>query len=525
MYNLPLQDHAPAAEPSTSDPQLNIQPELTLPPPRQTPPVLDSSHTPMPGIYNFRVRLGHFDSTNPTGKLTGSTTYSSLLDRLFINMGVYTPITLFSHTPPPEGAVVRCFVVFSSQEKCTTTVTRCPNHRSATDHSNTGNDPQKAPLTHILQVSHPQAQYLTTPSGVESAVVPYNARESSVKNSAAKKERTAGFGAFQDTTSIRYMCYSSCAGSINRENIHTVFRLELGSDILGVASLDTKICSCPSRDRTKAEKLTRQQEASGTTGSSRKRSEKGRDSPSHSTDIASTGATKDSHTSERIQAPSIVHPHSSQATLVGKRSQRLIQNVQHKLPTRINTADTHTAHPMRWSTAQSTRIATADSTVGIDEDAVYYVAVRGRQNYEVLSRVADGLNALAQRPPRARSFRQHNPLPTRTPSLLVTSNPPPPPTTTANTAAPTNTNTNTNTNTSTDTKTVFSRPGQNSTIPSLSSRRNPSLVSSTTSVPPAQPRTAASSRSLRTVPSRERRVSGTVPSDVPVSESPARNTR
>eukprot|EP01134_Creolimax_fragrantissima_P004869 CFRG4869T1 len=467
LIGLPFVNDGRAADSNAQG--IQSHPEL-VPPAAQSPPLpLDSSHTPVPGIYGFGVNVGHLDTSNPTGKLNGSTTYSKLLDRLFININVYTPITIATNKQPPPGAMVRCFVVFSSQEKCRDIVTRCPNHRSPTDPTNQSVDANEVPLSHMLHVSHPKALYCPSNTGIESVLIPYRpteisfAKASKIKRPSGTTDSTTDAPTLQEHTYVRFMCFSSCPGSINRENIHAVFRLELGDEILGVASLDTKICSCPSRDKAKAEKLARahvgmsdrnsnaksmKHEVRGSDGAG---TVKRRSPITHSVSSASTPSNQKGFVgpasvltrsaSQRLQENNMqtrtkgqadssmyksnIHSHPNGININGSTklmargredSNRLGSGVDNGLEHTNGGGSTRTYYNVSAMLNSNTREPGGHNKF---DDELYYVTVRGRKNYEILSRVAEGLTCTSQKPQRALSYRRHPGAPAKVQSIVV----------------------------------------------------------------------------------------------------------
>ncbi len=64
--------------------------------------------------------------------------YSSVLNKLFIDMGKYVQVSFSAGKNPPAGLYIRALPVYSDAAYCKDPVKRCPNHASPSDASNKG---------------------------------------------------------------------------------------------------------------------------------------------------------------------------------------------------------------------------------------------------------------------------------------------------------------------------------------------------------------------------------------------------
>ncbi len=85
--------------------------------------------------------------------------YSSMLTRLFVNMGVPFPVGLRASAAPPAGSILRVTPIYTQLEHSRTVVARCPNHAALST------DPT-APSQHVVRCDNPSALYETDPVSV-----------------------------------------------------------------------------------------------------------------------------------------------------------------------------------------------------------------------------------------------------------------------------------------------------------------------------------------------------------------------
>eukprot|EP00052_Salpingoeca_macrocollata_P019030 m.157093 g.157093 ORF g.157093 m.157093 type:complete len:830 (+) comp20844_c1_seq6:858-3347(+) len=162
-----------------------------------------------------------------------SWTYSSLTKMMFVNMDCDFPLRISYSKPIPAGAVVRVMPRFSKAEHSKIVAARCPNHVSlACDVL------MVAPPEHLVRCNFPNAVYHTDDITGRHSVI--------ISCEAGVKEQVELF---------RMMCFSSCAGGINRRPLELVFTLEYRNQIVGRQVLPIRVCACPGRDKKNAEKL------------------------------------------------------------------------------------------------------------------------------------------------------------------------------------------------------------------------------------------------------------------------------
>ncbi len=211
-------------------------PLLTPAPPREipSPSVLPGSYTTVPATTAFAGQYGFEVSPEPPTDDAKSTswTYSPLVKKLYAQMAASCPVRFRTAFPPPLESYIRATAVFVKPEHAQEVVQRCPHHRIIPDGHH-------AP-DHIVRCDNQMSQYVQDPYSQRlSVVLPWEPPSP---------------GCDWLTNLFRFMCFSSCVGSLNRRQVQIVFTLEKENMVLGRQSLEVRICASPGRDRRVDEK-------------------------------------------------------------------------------------------------------------------------------------------------------------------------------------------------------------------------------------------------------------------------------
>ncbi|XP_077998092.1 tumor protein 63-like isoform X2 [Glandiceps talaboti] len=209
-------DHGVTPPPYTPPPNMMTSPSPTVP-----------SSTDYMGDYLFEISLSNSMSSSSK---SATWTYSELLKKLYVRMGVTCPIKFKTRTQPPPGSIIRAMPVFKRPEHVKEVVKRCPNHSSAKEH----NEGHPAP-SHLVRCENALATYMEDQTtGRQSVIVPFENPQ---------------VGTEYITCLYSFMCFSSCVGGLNRRPIQVIFQLEKDGTVLGRRVLEVRICACPGRDR------------------------------------------------------------------------------------------------------------------------------------------------------------------------------------------------------------------------------------------------------------------------------------
>ncbi|XP_070561058.1 tumor protein 63-like isoform X3 [Ptychodera flava] len=222
-----------SAMPSSAPSDYSTDHGVTPPPYTPPPPMMASPIPTVPsncdytGEYGFEISLSNSMSSSSK---SATWTYSEMLKKLYVRMGVTCPIKFKTRTQPPPGSIIRAMPVFKRPEHVKEVVKRCPNHSSAKEH----NERHPAP-SHLVRCENVQAMYTEDPTtGRQSVIVPC-------------ENPQVGTEFF--TCLYSFMCFSSCVGGLNRRPIQVIFQLEKDNTVLGRKVLEVRICACPGRDR------------------------------------------------------------------------------------------------------------------------------------------------------------------------------------------------------------------------------------------------------------------------------------
>lgn len=142
-----------------------------------------------------------------------------------------TEVIFMVHCPvlPPQESFIRICAVYAQNIYENEPIRRCAVHRSR--------DPDKEEHMeeHLILVDNMKAQYLT---------------EFIANSEKTRPFVIVPFDALPPNNCIllKFRCYSSCAGGINRRPVVLCFSLENGERLLGHSEMQLKICSMPCRD-------------------------------------------------------------------------------------------------------------------------------------------------------------------------------------------------------------------------------------------------------------------------------------
>ncbi|XP_062518596.1 cellular tumor antigen p53-like [Corticium candelabrum] len=182
------------------------------------------TNVPVAGVKGFGIEF-----PEEKRKLTKSApwTYSAELNKLFVKIGTYCPITFISDgTLQPGDAFLRVMPVFKLPQDVKMVIRRCSHHIQKNEDRH--NQPD-----HLIITNHVKAEYQECPlTGRLSVVVPFEPIDQG-----------------QAVHMFAFMCFSSCVGSLNRRPCHVIFSLEQSGQVIGRQTLDIRVCACPGRDK------------------------------------------------------------------------------------------------------------------------------------------------------------------------------------------------------------------------------------------------------------------------------------
>eukprot|EP01147_Barroeca_monosierra_P010758 gene10758-2845_t len=229
---------------------------------------LEHSPSRFPGPFNFQLRFFDESGGRPVAR-AATYTYSQEVERLFVQMSQKIPFKFTIDETPPKESLLRIRARYTQPEyrsvsynllqlTCNRSssvklcvlevklqycpyfnisqepVVRCPNHRQE--------DADSHHSLHLIRCDHPGVIYEKDIMGHLSIVIPIQ----------QCPEQNGTY-----LLHLELMCFSSCPGGLNRRPFEITFMLEGSGRIFGCDSIDTRVCACPGRDRTSAEKRLR----------------------------------------------------------------------------------------------------------------------------------------------------------------------------------------------------------------------------------------------------------------------------
>lgn len=269
-----------------------------------------SCNNPNPNLGPLSTTLNNFTNVQQRAPKSAPFTWSNSLCKLFVKMDTPCPVNIRLESQPPPGTIIRVTACFKKEEHQHETVTRCPNHREKEMFTHQKNSLQNSSnslagldsksnhsiwnpyranqYNHVIRVENSRANYMTVelsnhmltgnlnfPADNQPpkfATLPTAKKDPNNPNlvvNPTKNELPASMirecvtvpyvppflGQNKSTILLRYMCLSSCVGGINRRPFNTIFTLESPTgEILGRNVVETRVCSCPGRDRDAEEK-------------------------------------------------------------------------------------------------------------------------------------------------------------------------------------------------------------------------------------------------------------------------------
>jgi len=203
------------------------------------PDPISSCSNGVPSLENWSGELNYHVEFNRAQDRTKATswTFSSKLEKLFVQLDRACPVNFKLNIPPSlfSNYQIRGQIVYAKAEDFHDSVERCFNHQQ----KDTENLPHSA---HVLRCDDASSSYLDHENNRHSVVI-------ALKPPAP--------GCQYVSLCFRFMCLSSCIGSLNRRQTKLIFTLEnLSGNEVGRYAADLRICSCPGRDiKTEEEKF------------------------------------------------------------------------------------------------------------------------------------------------------------------------------------------------------------------------------------------------------------------------------
>jgi len=189
-----------------------------------------------PGEYQFRVSFVTMSATNKNKYWD----YSSMLNKLYIDMNKFVNASFSVGPSPPDGLLIRALPIYAQAGFFTSPVKRCPNHAAPDDHTNKDlmwSDKRD----HLIRVDNDFATYEEDQESKRlSVIIPVQRPQA---------------GSLSVAVPIKFMCLGSDVGGINRKPLKVIFTLEHGvGNVVARHAVDIRICSCPKRDKIQDEK-------------------------------------------------------------------------------------------------------------------------------------------------------------------------------------------------------------------------------------------------------------------------------
>ncbi|KJE88944.1 hypothetical protein CAOG_00511 [Capsaspora owczarzaki ATCC 30864] len=360
--------------------------------------------------------------------ISSAYSYSEALGTLFTNFDVGVPFVFRVAKPPPtvHPLHIRATLRYKQMQFMKEPVRRCPLHLSidsdlhllrACDQDTVysvdyhGRASIAVPFTPTMQ---PLVPVLI--NTLKDAHVPLVTRHPSSTHGEAS--RSNPYVCWSMTWFLKFMCYTSCTGGMNRRATEIVFTLEDSQGLIyGAQALDFRTCASPSRDRKQLEKspppipvgsiippevVTAHQGSAladpGTTASTPTRrsaqpvvpSPVVAASPTPAPGLLSSGRKAGAIPVTGVTPrPLVVIPAASSAQTAPTAPAAAIAAPSPAL------TEAHAAPTTLLRDRSITAIAKRRHAD--DDDEIFTISIRGRDNFVLVSKIVEGLNALAQR--------------------------------------------------------------------------------------------------------------------------------
>eukprot|EP00092_Neocalanus_flemingeri_P014889 GFUD01016080.1.p1 GENE.GFUD01016080.1~~GFUD01016080.1.p1 ORF type:complete len:567 (-),score=125.10 GFUD01016080.1:61-1761(-) len=181
-----------------------------------------------PGNHNMEYQIEDSGNWKKRGYA-----FSTLLNKLYIDMEKQVAIKFFIVGKPPAGSVIRAVPVYVDIASRAQPVLRCPVHSSLEDPSN-------------RLITNPILKHLVRSSEISTTYLE-NKISGRLSLTTVIKDTAPGCDYF--TIFYQFMCLGSCLGGLARRQLQMIFTLETEQgNVVGRQVMEVRICSCPLRD-------------------------------------------------------------------------------------------------------------------------------------------------------------------------------------------------------------------------------------------------------------------------------------
>ncbi|XP_028394003.1 tumor protein 63-like [Dendronephthya gigantea] len=328
--------------------------------PVELPPILPNKGHP--GEYNFEI--GFETNNEPITKAT-PWVYVTERQKLFVKMQCVCPILFYIRGNPPPGTGVRGILMYKRPEHYKDIVTRCPNHKNMCKEDMSYQD-------HVMRCENPSTIYQTCPKTERfSLFLPLSAVNT-----------VEGGGYFKEL--FKFTCFNSCVGGMNRRPTYLLFRLECGGTIYGRAVREVRICASPGRDSTEKEPSTNVKNTKNTD----KRNE-----PTSTSDIITPMPLSSAQSPG--SSPTTAYPPRA-SVLMSTRKDPTSAPEPFQFPAVSENQATKRQYPVGTEgfVFKKVKKSYGNATDPTDDDQVFTIAIRGRERYEIMQRINEGLHMM-----------------------------------------------------------------------------------------------------------------------------------